>query len=49
MSPLQNDEFGESVQDGPAGHRRLCLLKGCECPFRASASTAEVLFSGMSG
>jgi hypothetical protein len=49
MGPPQNDEFDESVQEGPPGRKRLCLLKGCERPFRREASPGAVLFSGVQG
>ncbi len=49
MGPPQNDEFDESVQEGPPGRKRLCLLKGCERPFRPESSPGAVLFSGVQG
>jgi hypothetical protein len=49
MGPPQNDEFDESVQEGPPGRKRLCRLKGCERPSRPEASPGAVLFSGVQG
>ncbi len=48
MGPPQIDEFDDSVQDRSESGRR-CLLKDCECPFRAAARSAAVLFTRVCG